>query len=188
MRTIRSAALPVLARCTRGATAVEFALVLPLLLLFIVGGIEMAIVLFIGSSIESAVMESSRYGITGTETGVSRADRVLEIVAAKTYGLLNMDEVHLDTLVYQSFADIGQPEPFTDENGNHVYDTGEPFIDVNGNGQWDPDMGAAGLGGPSDVVVYRLSYAWGIVTPVLRRILGESATYVSSIAVRNEPF
>jgi Flp pilus assembly pilin Flp len=177
-----------LARCARGATAVEFALILPLLLLTIVGGIEIAIVLFIGSSIEAAVLEASRYGITGTEDGVSRADRVLAIVGQKTYGLLDMDQVNLETLVYASFADIGQPEPYTDQNTNGAYDSGEPYTDVNGNGQWDPDMGAAGLGGPSDVVVYRLSYDWGIVTPVIREILGNSVRHVSSIAVRNEPF
>ena len=133
-----------------------------MLLLFIIGSIEMAINLFIGSSIESAVMEASRYGITGTEAGVSRADKVLEIVADRTYGLLDMDQVDMDTLVYESFADIGKPEPFTDQDGNEVYNSGEPFVDVNGNGQWDADMGEAGLGGPSDVVVYRLSYDWGI--------------------------
>ena len=59
---------------------------------------------------------------------------------------------------------------------------------MNGNGQWDPDMGAAGLGGPSDVVVYRLTYDWGIITPVMREVMGESVKHVSSIAVRNEPF
>jgi hypothetical protein len=177
-----------LAACTAGATAVEFAVILPLLLLFIIGSIESAIILFIGSSIESAVMEASRYGITGTEAGVSRADKVLEIVEDRTYGLLDMDQVDLETLVYESFADIGEPEPFTDQNGNHLYNSGEPFVDVNGNGQWDPDMGEAGLGGPSDVVVYRLTYDWGVVTPVMRNIIGESVTHVSSIAVRNEPY
>ena len=140
-----------------------------MLLLFVIGSIEMAIILFIGSSIESAVMEASRYGITGTEAGVSRADKVLEIVADRTYGLLDMDQVDMDTLVYESFADIGKPEPFTDQNGNDVYNAGEPFVDVNGNGQWDEDMGEAGLGGPSDVVVYRLSYDWGVITPIMQR-------------------
>jgi hypothetical protein len=179
---------PAVATCTAGSTAVEFAVILPVLLLFIIGSIEMAINLFIGSSIESAVMEASRYGITGTEAGVSRADRVLEIVADRTYGLLDMEQVEMETLVYESFADIGEPEPFTDQDGNASYNAGEPFVDVNGNGQWDADMGEAGLGGPSDVVVYRLSYDWGIVTPLMQGIIGESVTHVSSVAVRNEPF
>lgn len=177
-----------LAACTAGSPAVEFAIILPLLLLFILGSIEMAINLFIGSSIESAVMEASRYGITGTEAGVSRADKVREIVGERTYGLLDMDEVSIETLVYDSFADVGQPEPFTDQDANGVYAPGEPFTDVNGNGEWDEDMGEAGLGGPSDVVVYRLTYAWGVLMPLMRGIMGESVTHVSSIAVRNEPF
>ena len=37
-------------------------------------------------------------------------------------------------------------------------------------------------------MVYRLSYDWGVVTPMMREIVGESVTHVSSIAVRNEPF
>ncbi|MFO1143313.1 MAG: TadE family protein [Amaricoccus sp.] len=177
-----------LLRDGHGATAVEFAVILPLLLMFICGGIETAINLFIGSSIESAVMEASRYGITGSEAGVSRADKVLAIVKDKTYGLLDMNKVRMDTLVYSSFADIGKPEPFTDQNGNKAYNSGEPWTDVNGNGKWDADMGKAGLGGPSDVVVYRLSYDWGIVTPMVQEVLGNSVTHTSSIAVRNEPF
>ena len=107
----------------------------------------MAIVLFIGSSMELAVVEASRYGTTKPEIGVSRADQVLEIVETKTYGLLDMDQVELETLVYDSFADIGKPEPFTDDNGNDTYDVGEDFVDANGNGQWDADMGEAGLAG-----------------------------------------
>lgn len=175
-------------RSQAGATAVEFAVILPLLLLFIVGSMEMAIVLFIGSSIEAAVMEASRYGVTKPEEGVSRGDRVLEIVEAKTYGLLDMDQVRLDTLVYDDFDDIGDPEPWEDANHNGARDDGEAYTDINGNGQWDADMGEAGLGQGGDVVVYRLSYDWGIVTPMLRGALGQSIRHVSSIAVRNEPF
>lgn len=175
-----------LRRCPRGAAALEFALILPVLLLGIFGCFEVAIALFIGASIENAVMEASRFGVTNENE--TRAERVLEIVAAKTYGLVDMDAVILDTLVYQSFADIGRPEPFTDENDNARYDAGEPYTDVNGNGQWDVDMGAAGLGGPDDIVVYRVRYSSGVMTPLIREVLGESVQHMSSVAVRNEPF
>jgi TadE-like protein len=177
-----------LLRCDRGATALEFALILPALLLFIVGSIEAAIILFIGSSIESAVLEASRYGITGTEVGISRQERVLQIVEDRTYGLLDPDTIELETLVYDSFEDIGKPEPLTDDNGNSVWDTGEAYTDVNGNGAWDEDMGEAGLGGAGAVVVYRLTYPWGVVTPMLQQVLGGTVTHVSSIALKNEPF
>jgi Flp pilus assembly pilin Flp len=186
-RAIR--ALRRLRRDERGATIVEFAVIFPVFILAMFGIIETAIVLFVSSSIEAAVLEASRFGITGSLTpGVSREDRVLEIVGDKTYGLVDMEQVDIQTLVYASFDDIGQPEPFEDENLNTVYDDPEPFTDVNGNGIWDADMGAAGLGGPSDVVVYRVSYDWGVMTPLIRNVLGESVRHVSSVAVRNEPF
>jgi hypothetical protein len=177
-----------LRRCEAGATAVEFALILPLLLLFAFGSIESAIVLFIRSSMEAAVLEASRYGITGAGEATSRADHVLEIVETRTYGLLDPDKIDLETLVYDDFDDIGKPEPFSDANADGFHEAGEAFTDVNGNGKWDADMGKAGLGGRNAVVVYRLSYAWGIVTPMLHSIMGESIMNVASVAIRNEPF
>jgi hypothetical protein len=178
-----------LAGDTRGVAAVESAVVLPVMILMLIGTIELSIVIFMGSSIEAAILEASRYGSTGTTgASVSRQQRVLDILADKTYGLVDMDEVELETLVYESFADIGQPEPFVDDDGNGVYTLGESFTDINGNGQWDDDMGAAGLGGPSDVVVYRVEYAWGIMSLLAQSVLGDSFRHVSSIAVRNEPF
>ncbi len=189
VRALRRYRLRRLAGDSRGAVALEFALLTPVMLLFFIGGIEMAIVLFISSTIEAAVFEASRFGITGETTpGVTRQERVLQIVGDKTYGLVKMDEVEIETLVYDTFSDIGQPEPWEDENLNAAYDAGEEFTDVNGNGVWDADMGAAGLGGPSDVVVYSISYNWGMITPIMREVLGVSARRMSSVAVRNEPF
>ena len=50
-------------------------------------------------------------------------------------------------------------------------------------------MGEAGLGGPSDVVVYRLTYDWGIITPIDARGSSATASRTSrAIAVRNEPY
>src|SRR5690606_14220028 len=151
-----------------GSEAIEFALIFPGFLLILVGAIEFAIVTFIGAILESAMADASRFGITGaTPPGVTREEYVRQIVADRTYGLVDLAEAVLETLVYPSFGDIGKPEPFVDENGNGTYDSGESFTDVNGNSQWDPDMGAAGLGGPVEVVLYRITYTWGMLTPVL---------------------
>ncbi len=172
-----------------GSTMVEFAIVFPAFLVMVLGIIEVAMVIFISSSIESAVLEASRFGITGgTSGGISRQQRVLDIVSENTYGLVDMSTVDVETLVYGSFADIGEPEPFDDANGSGSFDDGEIFTDVNGNGMWDADMGAAGLGGPSDVVVYSVRYDWGVMTPMFQGIMGDSVRHVSSVAVRNEPY
>ena len=90
-----------------------------------------------------------------------------------------------------SFGDIGQPEPYTDTNTNGSYDLGEPFTDINGNGQWDADMGAAGLGGPGEIVLYKLEYDLPTMTSLLSNVIGGSdgkITLKASVAVRNEPY
>jgi hypothetical protein len=112
----------------------------------------------------------------------------MAIVAKNTLGLIDLDELHMTTLVYENFGDVGQPEPFTDDNSNDSWDAGEDYTDVNGNGAWDEDMGAAGLGGPGDVVVYQMSYDWSIIIPMFRPFFGDTITLEANIAVRNEPF
>jgi Flp pilus assembly protein TadG len=177
---------------TDGASAIEFSLVAMPLILTLVGIIEVALILFVNVLLEGAVRDSARYGITGfTSGGMDRAATIRQIVEDRTVGLIDMSKVKIETLVYQNFEDIGKPEPFTDESPfDGAYNTGEPFVDVNGNGKWDADMGAAGVGGPGAVVVYRISYDWPLLTGLLAPMLG-SGGYVPlsvSTAVRNEPF
>jgi hypothetical protein len=33
-----------------------------------------------------------------------------------------------------------------------------------------------------------VTYAWGIMTPLIRSVIGESVLHASSVAVRNEPY
>ncbi len=173
----------------RGTAMMEFAFVAPIFLAMIGAIMEFSGIMFVQNLLEGSAREASRYGITGfTQPGVSRDDQILDIVRKNTLGIIDMDQLEMETLVYPNFADIGQPEPFTDTNGNGIYDSGEPFTDVNGNGTWDADMGAAGLGGPGDVVLYRMSYDWHIIIPIFRPFFGDSITLRANIAVRNEPY
>ena len=172
-----------------GTAAMEFAFVAPIFLAMIGAIMEVSGIMFVQTLLEGSAREASRYGITGfTQEGVSRDEQILQIVEHNTYGIIDLDELQMDTLVYENFGDVGQPEPFTDQNANDAYDAGEPFTDVNGNGTWDEDMGAAGLGGPGDVVVYRMSYDWSIIIPFFRLFFGDAITLQANIAVRNEPF
>ncbi|MGH6895581.1 MAG: TadE/TadG family type IV pilus assembly protein [Geminicoccaceae bacterium] len=168
---------------------VEFGFLAPIFVALLAAIMEFSGIMFVQAILEGGAREASRYGITGsTYGGVSREDRIRAIIEDHSYGIVDMDQLQMDTLVYENFGDVGQPEPFTDENGNGGWDSGEPFTDINGNGTWDPDMGAAGLGGPDDVVVYRMSYDWNIMIPLLRPFFGDAITLESNIAVRNEPF
>lgn len=171
-----------------GAAMIEAALGLPILLTAMVGVLEVANFFFVSTAVENAVLHASRFGVTGsTDDGATREDQVRDIIAEQTFGRVDMSTVQIDTLVYQQFADIGQPEPFTDTNGSGEYEDGEPYSDVNGNGAWDDDMAVAGLGGAGDIVLYRVSYAANSLTGFMdwaHRAMNISST----VAVRNEPF
>ncbi len=174
-----------------GATAVEFALVAPVFFLLIIGMIELSLLMMADAILQSAVGDAARTGITGSSpAGSSRTDAIQAAIAGLTGGILDPDRIELDVLVYPSFDSIGKPEPFTDQNGNGTYDAGEPFTDTNGNGHWDADMGAAGLGGPGDIVLYRARYDWRLITPFIRGlVLPDGVVHLeATTAVRNEPF
>lgn len=172
-----------------GQAITEFALVAPALLGMLCGILEFSGIMFAQTLLEGGARQASRYGVTGSSTAeVSREAMILQIIDDNAYGIIDTDEIKIETLIYESFNQVGQPEPFTDSNGNGAFDTGEAFTDVNGNSTWDEDMGIAGLGGPGDVVVYRLRYDWTVIIPIFRPFFGDAITLDANVAVRNEPF
>ncbi|PCJ58089.1 MAG: hypothetical protein COA65_08560 [Rhodospirillaceae bacterium] len=181
-----------LRRCRSGSTAVEFAFAMPVLAAALVGLLELAMIMFVTTLMEGGLRESARFGITGfAPQGISREQRILDIVAEHTIGLVDVAQAEMTTLVYPTFDDIGESEPYTDDApANGIYDIGESFVDINGNGQWDADMGASGAGAAGDIVVYTLAYDWPLLTGLLGAFIGEDGKIrlAASVAVQNEPF
>lgn len=175
-----------------GVTAIEFAFAMPIVAVALIGLIEFAMIMFVTTLMEGGLREAARFGITGfAPAGVSREQRILDILADRTLGLVDVNQAEITTLIYPAFDDIGKPEPYTDDSlANGSYDAGEAFVDINGNGQWDADMAAAGAGGPGDIVVYRITYDWEMLTGLLDNFIGQGGAIrlTASIAVQNEPF
>ncbi|MFC3052510.1 TadE/TadG family type IV pilus assembly protein [Kordiimonas pumila] len=175
-------------RNEQGSVLIETALGLPILLITIIGVLEVANMLFVSIAVENAVLRASRFGITGSNgEAVSRIDQVRTIIEENTFGRVNMDTVDIQTLVYDQFSDIGEPEPYEDDNDSGTWDEGEAYTDVNGNGAWDADMGTEGLGGAGDIVLYRINYAANSLSG-LTDWAGKSVNVSSTVAVRNEPY
>ena len=173
---------------SEGSMVIEAALGLPILLTTIFGVLEVGHFLFISSAVENAVLHASRFGVTGgIEDGSTREEQLRDVIEEQTFGRVDMNTVNIETLVYQQFSDIGQPEPFTDQNSSGDWDVGEPYTDVNGNGNWDDDMGEAGLGSGGDIVVYSISYNADSLTGVADWAT-HSIDISATVAVRNEPF
>lgn len=180
-----------LAAARDGVASLEFALSFPLLAMMIVGTIEFGMIQFTGILMESGLRDASRYGITGYEEGgVSRFDRIVQIVSKDTLGLVDLSTAQFQVLVYPGFNDIGRGEDYVDGNGNGQFDAGETFTDENGNGVWDADIGVPGPGGSGDVVVYRILYNWPLLTPLASTFIGHDGKFPirASVTVRNEPW
>ncbi len=180
-----------LRRNRKGSSLVEFAVSAPVVIVALMGIVEFSMILFVNSLLEGGLREASRFGLTGFQpNGLTREERILQIVEDHTLGLVDDTAANLSTLVYPSFDSIGEPEPFTDNNGNGQFDAGESYMDVNGNNQWDPDMGAAGLGGAEDIVLYTIEYDWPLLTGLLSDVIGNDGKIGlrASVVVRNEPY
>ena len=169
----------------------EFAFAVPVILVLVMGSVEFAIMSFAGTLLEGGLREAARFGISGLDPDDgTREQKIVEIVNNNAGGLFKISDADIQTLVYEDFSDIGQPEPYTDSNGNDQYDNGEPYTDVNCNGDWDTDRGASGQGAGEDVVLYIVTRDHKTITGFFDKLFSVtgSVSMRASVAVKNEPF
>ncbi len=174
-----------------GSPSVEFAFAALPLVLMVVGTMEFGMIMFTSTLMESGLRDAARFGITGeVPDAQSRLERIIDIIGERTLGLVDMEVAEIEVLVYDSFGDVGRGEDFVDGNANGAYDVGETYTDENANGQWDADVGAAGAGGSGEIVVYRMNYAWPLLTPLVSHVIGAEGNFSlrAAVAVRNEPW
>jgi len=175
-------------KARRGASALEFALVSPVFFILLIGVFDLSILLFLMLTLESAALDAARFGSTGAAPeGATRDERIRQIVHAATMGLLDDKNLVIRTLVYDSYEDVAAAEWLFDINGDGTYNPGETFDDVNGNGVWDGDAGAPGSGAPNEIVVYRVSAQYRLITPLMDDLVG-AIPIRSAVPIRNEPF
>ena len=174
----------------KGTSLVEFALVGPVFIFLLLAIFESATVFLASTLLEGGVREASRFGITGRTDLGSRTDVIRTVIEEHSVGLLDGEEIEVNAAVYPSFDSIGVPEDFDDENGNGRWDVGESYTDGNGNGRYDDGNGVPGVGGPEEIVLYRVNYDWELMVPFLRPLLPPDGTIAlqAQIAVRNEPW
>lgn len=174
---------------TDGATAIEFALVAPVLFAFLLGTIELGIVYTANVLLKHATHDAARTGRTGYIPSEANQDEAIRArVKSKAGILMDVDKLVIESLAYADFDTFHAPEPFTDENGNGVWDPGEDFDDINGNGVYDG--GRLGYGEADEVVLYTVTYPWKFFTPFIGNFMSEDGivTLTATAVVQNEPY
>lgn len=174
-----------LRRDARGATAVEFALIAPALLMVLLGLMDLGYNIYTTTILEGAIQKAGRnstiQGATSAEIDRSVRDAVGNIVSSGT--------VAIDRRAYVDFSDAGKPEDFTDANADGQCNDGEPFEDANDNGTWDEDRGRDGMGGARDAVLYSVTVTYPRAFPLMGLLgFSETVTARSRTILRNQPF
>ncbi len=177
-----------LGRDAQGATIVEFALVLPVLMITLMGLFDLAYNMYTQQMLQGAIQNAARNStIEGAANDQSGIDA---IVTRAVHAISPNATLQFDRRAYASFADVARPEDFTDVNTNGVCDNGEPFEDVNGNGAWDADRAAAGFGGARDAVLYSVTVNYPRAFPIAKFIPGQTDDFTlrTQTVLRNQPY
>lgn len=157
----------------RGMTAVEFALILPMLLPMLLGTIEISMMFVCAEVLESAIVDGGRLVRTG-----QAADAPDPLDAFRTEfcnslaGVIDCDDVWFEVQEFPTFGDINMDLPL-DEDGN-------------------PAGGGFDIGDSSSIMVVRAAYRFRFVLPFLGQIFTDNGTnsrlLVSTTVFRNEPY
>ncbi len=151
---------------SEGAAAVEFALIAPVFFLVFLGIFEVGAVLLVQTSLQTAILQVSRFGRTGSMvTGQTPQQTAESLATTYSFGLVDPSKVVLTVTPYSSFA----------------------AIPTNGNA---PNNGSQDFGKGNQPMLYTLSYKWTPFTPLVGNLLapGGSINIMVSTVIQNEPY
>ncbi|WP_162789431.1 TadE family protein [Altererythrobacter sp. ZODW24] len=179
--------LIVMRREVAGNTVVEFAMIAPVLVGFLLGIFDIGSNLYTATQLEGAIQKAARDSTI--EGAAGRSAAIDANVSAAVHEIASGATVTFSRTAYTNYESISRPEDFNDIDENGVCDNGEPFEDSNRNGQWDLDRGAEGSGGARDAVLYKVNVTYTRIFPVAS-LLGLSDKHnVEAITVlRNQPY
>ncbi len=181
----------------RGATIIEFALVLGPMLVLLMGGLDLGYQSYIRSTMQGALNDAARSAAVETPDLGSSGDTVEEqvenLIKETISGIAPNGVISVTQQSYFDFSAVGNPEKLmTDTNGNGQFDAadGDCWEDANGNGSYDTDAAADGVGGADDVVLYTANISAPRLLPIDIFLpgLGPTIDLTVETAVRNQPY
>ncbi len=186
----------------RGVTVLEFALITPVLLVFLIGGIELGYMGYIRSVANGVLERTARMASTGQMNDSQIDSFIRSQLAVITAGSDPATAVQISKLNYFNFSNVGAGETITaDTVPVGVYNATDCYEDRNNDGVFNPTSGgAAGTGGADDIVFYEVTVTVPRLLPfesvmsMLRPNIdynngGTNTTIVKArTIIRNQPF
>lgn len=164
----------------RGVTIVEFAAILPVLCLVLMGIFDLGYRSYVSSVVQGALHEAARMATVGGVTKKQIDAHVKQRLVSFSHGA----EVVTRQTSYAEFSGVKRPE-----REDKTIIGRRCFWDANGNGVWDDDQGREGLGGADDIVNYEVSITYSRLFPV-GALLGwsDEQEVSASTVLKSQPF
>lgn len=177
-----------LPRDVRGVTAMEFAIVAPVMILTLLGLSDLGYRVYAQSILDGAMQKSGRDSTLETNNTVDAAIELDAQVARAVHAIAPTATFATSRKSYAEFGRIKR-EDYPDANGNGQRDVGECFEDLNGSGKQEDDPGLSGQGGADDVVVYDVTVTYPRIFP-LGGLMGWSDKQVikGRTILKNQPY
>lgn len=151
----------------RGASAVEFALIAPVLFMLMFIALDMGLALWVNLTMQYAVREGARYAVTGQSnldpaaSGQQRYLAVIQEIKNNSMGLYNMVD----------------PSYVVTVNGT--------ASSYSAQGSYSNSM----FGSAGDIIVLQLNCTWPLLTPLIRPFFaGGNYSFSVAATMRNEGF
>lgn len=173
-------------RDQRGATIVEFAIIIPVLITLLAMSLELAYRTYLGAVIQGALLEAARSASVGNKTG-PEIDTVVKNRVAVLSNAANVKSI--DKQSSFNFSNVGKPEKITsDTDPIGVYNATDCYEDANNNSVYDRTQNT-GLGTADDIVRYTVTVEYPNIMPVNKLVgWGTKQTIIASTVLRNQPF
>lgn len=173
-------------RDRRGAAMIEFAIVAPVLLLMIVGGLGVGHTLYVKSILDGEMQKAARDTSMEDAAGDARRAAIQDQVRKQVRQVINNAKVDFEISSFHDYRNAeNRTEEYTDGNHDGRCNNGETYVDANNNGTWDISGGSNTIGGSKDVVLLSATVSYPSFLPY-----GQNAGMMkvsSSTLLRNQP-
>ncbi len=173
-----------------GSAVVEFAIVAPVLLTLLLGGLDLGYGTYVRALLEGEMQKASRDRTLESSSPEDMRRKLETDVLMAVRNIAPEAKIEFSRRVYHDYSNASSvPEEFNDANENGNCDAGEVYIDANNNSNWDIDGGVSDSdGSANDVVVYTatLNYDQLPLGGVLPWRRGTQIT--ARTALRNQPY
>jgi TadE-like protein len=158
----------------RGAYMIEFALIMPVFLLIVMGTFDLAFQAYARATLTGAVEYASR--LNSLETARSNPAAVDAIVRDRVNDVARFATLSFARSHYASYGSANAPPQFNDDNGNGVRDPNECSE-------------ADGQGGAEDVVLYQVTMTYDRIFPLWRMMnQPQQQSIVARGLLRTQPY